>query len=434
MPVELIDLVESQARAWEEFKAANDARLIEIEKRGAADVLTNEKVDRLNAELSAIQRAFKERVDGLEKRLNRPGRSGGDECAEVALKIFNVSLKSHNQRLNRERAAELTLDEFDAYKGAFGAYLRKDSRSLSAEEFKSLSAGSDPDGGYLCPVEMDAAIDRVVSSQGAMRSLATVRAIGAASYKKLVTTSGASAGGWGGEATAPSETGTPGLKELEIVPGLLWAEPRATTQLLEDSGMDAEAWLADEVGLTFAEQEGDAFIYGTGVNKPRGILSYTTIANASYSWGNVGFVVTGGASGFASSNPSDALMDLIHALKRQYRNNATFVMNDAVLGTIRKFKDGQGIYLWVPGLQQGQVGALLGYPVATDDFMPDLGSNAFPVAFGDFRRGYVIADRRGTVVIRDNLTAKPYVKFFTTRRVGGGIQNFEAIKLLKCST
>jgi HK97 family phage major capsid protein len=198
---------------------------------------------------------------------------------------------------------------------------------------------------------------------------------------------------------------------------------------------DVEGDLIDEIGITFADQEAQAFIDGSGVNRPKGFLSYSTVANASYTWGSLGFVVTGGASGFAASNPSDALIDLQHSLKRNYRGGAAFVMNDATLGAIRKFKDGQGIYLWAPsGLQQGVAGQLLGHSVVTDDYMPDLGSNAFPIAFGDFQRGYLIVDRRGTTILRDPYTAKPYVKFFATRRVGGGITNFEAIKLLKCST
>lgn len=433
MDEELKKLIEEQAKAWEEFKKTNDARLAAIEAKGAADPLLDQKLDKVNAELTRISGDFKKRSDELEKKLNRPGIGDGELPAKE-LKAFNLALKSHAQRLNRQAVPDFGVEEYSAYKTAFGSFLRKDGRSLTADEYKALAAGSDPDGGYMCPPEIDMSIDRVVTQLGSMRSLATVRPIGAGSFKKLVTVSGAAAGGWGSETTAPSETGTPSLRELEFVPGLLWAEPRATSQQLEDAAMDAEGWLADEVGLTFAEQEGAAFATGSGVNQPRGILSYPTIANASYTWGNVGFTVTGAAANFAASNPSDALLDLIHSLKRQYRGNASFLMNDLTLGAIRKFKDGNGIYLWVPGLQQGQVGVLLGYPVATDDFMSDLGANNFPVAFSDFRRSYLIVDRRGTSVLRDNLTAKPYVKFYTTRRVGGGIQNFEAIKLLKCST
>lgn len=434
MTEEILKLITDQGKAWEEFKNANDARLAEIEKKGAADPLTTDRLDRVNAELTRIEKAYKSQLEEVEKKMNRSTLAGtGARVDDVNLRSFNVALAAHSQKNSRQPVA-LNADQYSEYRSAFGSFMRKDQRAISDTEYKALAAGSDPDGGYLCPDEMDSMIDRVVSSQGSLRGLATVRPIGVGMYKKLATTSGASAGGWGSEATAPSESGTPALKELEFVPGLLWAEPRATVQLLEDSAQNVESWLADEVGLTFAEQESSAFISGSGINRPQGILSYTTVANASYAWGSVGYTASGGASSFASSNPSDALVDLVHALKRQYRGGANWLMNDLTLAAIRKFKDGQGLYIWQPGLQAGQVGVLLGYPVNTDDFMPDVGSNTFPIAFADFRRAYVIVDRRGTVVVRDNLTAKPYVKFWTTRRVGGGIQNFEAIKLMKIAT
>lgn len=434
MNEEILKLITDQGKAWEEFKAANDARLAEIEKKGSADPLTTDRLDRVNAELTRIEKAYKSQIEEVEKKMNRSTLAGtGARVDDVNLRSFNVSLASHAQKNNRQPVA-INADQYAEYRSAFGSFMRKDQRALSDAEYKALSVGSDPDGGYLCPDEMDSMIDRVVVSQGSLRQLATVRPIGVGSYKKLATTSGASAGGWGSEATAPSESGTPSLKEIEFIPGLLWAEPRATVQLLEDSAQNVESWLADEVGLTFGEQESQAFISGSGVNRPQGILSYTTVANSSYAWGSVGYTPSGGASGFASSNPSDALLDLIHGLKRQYRGGANWLMNDLTLATIRKFKDSTGLYIWQPGLQSGQVGVLLGYAVNTDDFMPDIAANAFPIAFADFRRAYVIVDRRGTVVVRDNLTAKPYVKFWTTRRVGGGIQNFEAIKLMKMAT
>jgi hypothetical protein len=193
--------------------------------------------------------------------------------------------------------------------------------------------------------------------------------------------------------------------------------------------------LLEEMGIEFSEMEGQDFISGDGVNGPRGMQTYGIVANASYGWGSVGYIASGGAAGFAASNPSDALIDLQHGLKRQYRAGASFVMNDATLGTIRKFKDGQGIYLWAPSkLLEGAVGQLLGQPVVTDDFMPDLGSNTYPIAFGDFKRAYYVIDRKGVSILRDPFTAVPHIKFVARRRVGGGIANFEAFKLFKCAT
>jgi len=283
--------------------------------------------------------------------------------------------------------------------------------------------------------EMEAGIDRVVQRYSAMRQVARVIPIGSASYKKLVKVTGTSGASRGGETTTPSNGTSPGWVELEFKPGTYVSEQRITSEALEDATQDVGADLEMEMGIEFAEMEGTDFISGNGVNGPRGLTDYTNVANASYSWGNVGYVASGHASSWASSNPSDYLIDLVHALKRQYRAGASFLMNDATLGTIRKFKDGQGIYLWAPSmLMNGAVGQLLGHPVVTDDFMPDLGSNTYPIAFGDFARAYYIVDRRGVSVLRDPYTAVPHVKFIGRRRVGGGIANFEALKLLKCAT
>lgn len=434
-PASPAELVEKIAKAFEEFKAANDTRLKEIEKRGSADAVTAEKVDRINAEITRLSTEFKAALAEVETRLGRPGLAGPpDRDTAAQLKAFNRTLKAHARGRSRPMPADADLSAYDGYCGAFDTALRTDAKQFTLQVQNALSIGSDPDGGYLCPPEIDTAIDRVVTAMGSLRSLATVRTIGSPSFDKLAQTTGASAGGWGNEKTPPSETGTPSLVKLSFVPGTLWAEPQITTELLEDASFDVAGWLADEVGLTFVEQESTAYISGNGIERPRGLLSYPAVANASYAWGSLGYVASGAAADFATTAPSDRLIDLVHALKRQYRGNANWLMNDATLAKIRKFKDGQGNYLWVPGLQQGQVGVLLGYPVATDDFMPDVGTDAFPIAFGDFRRAYLVVDRRGTVVLRDPYTNKPFVKFFTTRRVGGGVQNFEAVKLMKIAT
>lgn len=424
----VVELVTKLNSAFEEFKAANDSRLKDIEKKGAADTVTVEKVDRINADITKIStelQAVMTRMAAL------PAAANDDKEAKASLGRWNLTLRAHAKGLGREKPAAMNAAGFEAYRNAFNDALRLDNRTLPAEVMNALQIGSDPDGGYLCPPEVDSTIDRIVTSMGAMRSLATIRQIGGASYKKPVTTTGAGFGGWAEETEAPTETTTPKLSELEFTARKMWAEPRATSDMLEDASVNVEAWLGDEVGLTLAANESEAFITGNGVKRPRGLLGYPIVANGSYSWGNIGYVASGGTSDFASSNPSDKLFDLVHALKRQYRGNATWMMNDTTLGKIRKFKDGQGNYLWQPGLQAGMVGVLLGHPVATDDFMPDVTTDTYPIAFGDFRRGYVVVDRRGTIVIRDNLTSKPYVKFYTTRRVGGGIQNFEAIKVMK---
>ncbi|MFD1103711.1 phage major capsid protein [Sphingobium olei] len=296
----------------------------------------------------------------------------------------------------------------------------------------ALTTQSDPDGGYLVPVDWEQGIDRVLGTMSVMRQLARVISVGSGGYRKLVNVGGATSG-WTGEEDARASTSTPTLRELSIPFGEIYAEPAVTQTLLDDARFDVAGWLADELAIEFSEEEGASFISGNGKNKPRGILAYDTVANANYAWGKVGFVKTGAAAAFASTNPADALIDLLFALRQGYRNGAAFLTSDSVMAEIRKWKDGQGNYLWAAPTAADQVGTILGKPAYTDDYMDGLAAGKFPVAVADWKKAYTIADRRGTQLLRDPYTNKPFVKFYTTKRVGGGITNFEAIKLLKCS-
>ena len=399
MPDEIKKLLEKQGKAFEEFKTANDARLKALEKDGSSDPVLDQKVDKANEDITAIMKQITE----LEAKTNRPSRGEGNEKSQ---------------------------DVIDHEKG-FERFFRKgDEAGLADLEQKALSANSDPDGGFTVPEEVDRNITRVVSDFSPIRGLATVRKIGTAAYKKIVSMGGASCG-WVGEEDARTETGTPTLKELLFNAMEIYAEPRATQELLDDSFMDIGGWLADEVSIEFGEQESAAFVTGNGVKKPRGFLAYTNVANASYTWGNIGFILSGGAGTFATSNPGDNLIDLVHSLKSGYRKNAKFLMNDLTIAAARKLKDGDGNYLWQQSLLAGAPSTLLGYAVVTAEDMPDIAANSMSIAFGDFNRGYLIIDRLGVRVLRDPYTLKPYIKFYTTKRVGGGVQNFEAIKLLK---
>jgi HK97 family phage major capsid protein len=211
----------------------------------------------------------------------------------------------------------------------------------------------------------------------------------------------------------------------------LYAMPAATATLLEDAAVNIDQWLATEVEQAFAVQEGAAFVSGDGSNKPKGFLSYTAVANGSWTWGNIGYVASGAAGDFASSNPSDALVDLIYAVKAGYRQNGAFVMNRKTQAAIRKFKDDGGDYLWAPPAVAGGRASLMTFPVVEAEDMPDIAANSLSIAFGDFGRGYLVVDRSGVRVLRDPFTAKPYVLFYTTKRVGGGVQDFDAIKVMK---
>jgi HK97 family phage major capsid protein len=211
----------------------------------------------------------------------------------------------------------------------------------------------------------------------------------------------------------------------------LYAMPAATQALLDDSAVNLDQWIAQEVETVFAEQESEAFVTGNGVNKPKGFMDYTKVANASWAWGSTGYIATGVAGGFAASNPSDKLVDVIYALKAGYRQNGTWIMNRATQAAIRKFKDTAGNYLWQPAATADGTATLMNFRVMESEYMPDIATDAHALAFGDFKRGYLIVDRVGVRMLRDPYSSKPYVLFYTTKRVGGGIQNFEAIKTLK---
>lgn len=384
--------------AFEAFKQANDERLAGLESR-SADIVTEEKVDRINRALDEHKRV----LDDLMLAAARPAIGTEKKAAPQA----------------REQ------------KAAFERYVRAGDAS-GLLELKAMSAGSNADGGYTVPLEIEQTIDRVLAKVSPMRAIASVRQIGGNVYRKPITTAGAASGWLASETTAiNSPTNAPTLAAIDFPTMELYAMPAATQALLDDSAVDLETWLAEEVQTVFAEQEGAAFISGNGTSAPKGFLTETKVADAAWSWGALGFVLSGGDGAFAATTPTDALITLAYAPKQGYRANASWVMNRKTESAIRKFKDDQNNYIWQPGAAAGQPATLLGYPVAEAEDMPDIASNAYAIAFGDFKRGYLIVDRIGVKVLRDPYSAKPYVLFYTTKRVGGGVQNFEAIKLMK---
>lgn len=385
--------------AFEAFKDVNDRRLGEIEQKLTADVVTREKMDRVN-------RAMDE-----QKRL-----------------LDQLVLKKARPPL--ERSQGLTLDAAE-HKAAFESYIRRGEESgLRELEAKALSIGSSADGGYLVPPETDNEIGRRLSVVSPIRALATVRQVSGAVLKKPFAIAGM-ASGWVAETAARPQTNTPQLAELSFPTMELYAMPAATQALLDDAAVDVEAWISAEVDTVFAEQEGAAFVAGDGVNKPKGFLAYTVVADSAWSWGNLGYIATGNAGGFKAAGPSDTLVDAIYALKAGHRQNANFVMNRGTQREIRKFKDADGNYLWQPPAGAGRAASLMGFPVAEAEDMPDIGAGSLSIAFGDFQAGYLVVDRTGVRILRDPYSTKPYVLFYTTKRVGGGVQNFEAIKLVK---
>jgi HK97 family phage major capsid protein len=377
--------------AFEEFKRTNDGRIAELEKRGSADALTEEKLGRLNTAL-----------DGAKAAMDR-----------VALERSRPALEA-----GRPEAG-------DEYKESFAAYVKRG-------EEKALSIGSNPDGGYLVPSETENEITRRLTAVSPIRAIASVRAVSSSLYKKPVSLTGP-ATGWVAETGARTETASPTIDALDFPTAELYAMPAATAAFLDDAAVDVGAWLAEEVNAAFAEQETAAFVNGNGTNKPKGFLQETQIAEGSWAWDKIGYMATGVSGGWPVDDPSDKLIDLVYTLKAGYRQNASWVMNRKTQGAVRKFKDADGNYLWQPGVAAGAKATLLGFELVEAEDMPDIGAGTTPVAFGDFRRGYLVVDRTGVNVLRDPYTAKPYVLFYTTKRVGGGVQDFDAIKLLKFS-
>ncbi len=386
--------------SFEAFKQANNERLAEVEAKMGVDVITNEKVDRIS---SALDRQ-KQALDQLTLKHIRPALGAPATAASLE------------------------------HKDAFHSYLRSgDESRLRGLESKAMNYGSGPDGGYLVPDEVATDIGKRLSALSPIRSISAVRQVSGAVLKKPFAVSGPVVG-WVGETAARPQTDASTLAELQFPTMELYAMPAATPNLLEDTAVDLDQWITAEVETAFAEQEGTAFVKGDGVNKPTGFLSYTTVDDTAWSWGNIGYIPTGVDGGLPASDPSDVLIDTIYALKSGYRQNASWVMNRKTQASIRKLKDADGNYLWQPPAAVGQPAMLMGFKVVEAEDMPDAATDATPIAFGDFSRGYLVVDRTGVRVLRDPYSAKPYVLFYTTKRVGGGVQDFDAIKLLKYGT
>lgn len=316
---------------------------------------------------------------------------------------------------------------------AFETYLRTGDddalRGLALEE-KALSTAVNAEGGYLVDPQTADMIQGVLRSTASIRSIANVVNVMATSYDVLIdhTEMGA---GWGTEAGPVAETSTPQIERISIALHELSALPKASQRLLDDSAFDIETWLSDRIASKFARSEAAAFIAGDGLDKPMGFLSHPAIDDNLWSWGTMGYIPTGTAGDFDATNPSDAIVDLVYALDADYRANGTFVMNSKTAGAVRKMKDADGRFLWSDGLSAGEPARLLGYPVLIAEDMPDIGADAYAIAFGDFRAGYTVAERPDLRILRDPFSAKPHVLFYATKRVGGDVSDFAAIKLLK---
>ncbi|MFM8750808.1 phage major capsid protein [Rhabdaerophilum sp.] len=379
-----------------EYRSENDDR------RAAADPLQAEKLARMDRAIDLCM----DRIRTLETKGRRPALGFGEEGVSLA-------------------ALE--------HKGAFESYLRSgETQALQRLEIKSTTSMTAPDGGYLLPMLTEESVLARIAGLSPIRSIASVQAVSGSGLRKAVTPTGAQSG-WTGDAAPGNAVQASAFVALDFPTGELFTQPAATQAMLDDVAVDIDGWISSEIVRAFAAAETTAFVNGNGTNKPKGFLTYPTLAQASWSWNNLGFVTTGAAGAFAASNPSDSLVDLAHALKAVYRQNGTFVMNRKTQGAIRKLKDTTGNFIWQPPSMAGARSTLLNFPVVEAEDMPDIAANSLSVAFGDFQRGYVVVDRIGIRTMRDPFSTKPFVIFYTTKRVGGGVQDFDAIKLLRFS-
>lgn len=354
-----------------------------------------------------------------------------DRCeADIASLTSDVSeVKARVDRIAvaAQRPVIGGADASPEVKGFVNGYLRRG----STLELKSITGTVPSDGGYAVPREIDALIARALTEISPIRAIAQVVQTGSAGYRKLVTLGG-TASGWVSETAARPETGTPDFAEIAPPTGELYANPAASQAMLDDAAFDLEGWLAREIAMEFARAEGAAFVNGSGAGQPRGFLQSPKSEEFDNDrpFGTLQYVASGDASGF-DINPDGKLIDMVHTMKAGHRQGASWVMNSATLAEVRKLKTADGAFLWQPGLVEGQPDRLLGYPVVEAEDMPDIAAGAFPIAFGNFRAGYLIAERTATQILRDPFTNKPFVHFYATRRVGGQVLDSNAIKLLK---
>lgn len=390
--------LDDMSKTFEDFKKANDERLDALEKSGHVDALLQEKMDRIQTHL-----------DQTEERLQR---------MDIA---------------HQRPAIDQEADPFPNHTHAFMDYIRKGvDAPLHHYEQKSLSTTTDRDGGYLVPSGLHDRLYSTLQSTSIMRSLANVREISSSALEMLIDKDSADAG-WVAETEEREETKTPELAKMRIPVHEMYARPRATQKLLDDANVNVEDWLAQKIAQKMATMENEAFLQGDGDNKPKGILSYETCSLRDWEWGKLEETPSGEDGGFPDEGAANVLLDLFHSLKAPYLTGASWIMSRATQGILRTLRDPDNHqYLWQPPLAGVPTPTLLGYPIHLCDDMPSLvaGVPSKSILFGNFQEGYQIVDRTGMRVLRDPYSSKPYVEFYTTRRVGGDVLNFEAIKVL----
>lgn len=438
--IEIKKLIEDQGKAWEEAKKTIGTIEADVKKFGDADVLTKQKLEKIEKSLdtalelktkieAGLEAERKERED-LEKRLNRKGGDSPASTAEAVAAEFRSQANMHHKK----RGSTPIDEAFDAaklqeYRTALNNVMRLGDSATDAER-KLLQIGVDSDGGYLVPPDTSGRIVKKIYESSPIRQIANVTTTNRDKKEGIEDLDEAGAA-YSGERTTSGNTTTPEVGKWDIPVWDIDTEPTATRNLLADADFNIEQWLDEKVTSKFARFENSEFCVGD--HKIRGFTSYQVglDAGSGVAWGTLGYIKTGANGAFNGTNPGDKILELVGLLKNEYLQNARFVTRRSVITLMRKFKDTAGNYLWQPSLILGQPETFDGYAITRAEDMPALADNGYSMAFGDFNEGYQIVDRPGITLIRDEVTAKPKIKFFTHKRTGGGVLNFEAIKLLQ---
>lgn len=425
---EVKQLLDAQGKAFETFKETVNS---DLKKYGDQDSETKSKLAKINDELDKLGKE----IDTQAKRI-ASAASRSAEAVDIAKKRNQLNAEIGAVQLSFQKAAPAAFDDagYEMYEKGFDTFLRSGRDQMSADQLKTMMVSSDPDGGYTVTPDVSGRVVQKIYDTSPIRQYASVQAISTDSLEGT-TDLGEGSAGWVSETGARPATNTPQTGKWKIVVHEMYAMPEATTKLLQDSNVNIAAWLANKTSRKFLRMENAAFVNGDGVGKPRGFLTYPTVVtgDATRAWEVFQHIATGGATLGADPNGAHKLIDVVHSLHSEFLAGSNWAMNRLTLGEIRKLKDTNGNFLWLPSLDAKRPDTLLGYPVADFADMPDIGAGALPVVFGNFAEGYQIVDRLGIRVIRDELTNKPFVRFYTIRRVGGDVINFEALKFLKCA-
>ncbi len=416
MPPEVKELLEEIQTGFEEYKKTNDA-LLAAKADGKATAELEAKLAKIEEEMSGHE-AVKDRLDAIEtavKRGNFGGRKTEDDVKEEKSEYSDLLCKY--MRGGADGGKGWTQKE--------AARFQELHTSLAERKF--LSVQSDPDGGYwVSPDESGRMVQRIFETSP-MRTVASVQVISSDSLKGQYEDDEAAVG-WVGETEARPTTDTPTTGEWDIPVHEQYAKPKATQKLLDDSMVNVEQWLGNKVSRKFSREENNAFVLGDGTKKPRGFLTYDAASTIeAFERGSIGQLTTEVSLALSF----DDMIELLGALKDDYAVNATWAFNRRTRTDIRKLKDDEGQYLWQPSVQVGEPATILGRPMVIFDDMPDIAANALSVAVADWAETYQIVDRSGISVLRDPYSAKPFVEFYTRKRVGGDVINFDSIKIAK---